>query len=135
MSIDIRPIRTDEDHAAAVAAIESLWEAEAGSADHDKLEVLGALVSAYEDQRWPIEPPDPIEAIKIRMEQTGRSQSDLAELVGSASRASEILNRRRRLTLEMIWRLNREWRIPAEILVRPYRIARHAKRAGKTFPP
>ena len=122
MQIEIRPIHTDEDHAQAVALIEQLWDAQPGTSEHDALEVLGALVSAYEDRRWPIEPPDQVEAIKIRMEQTGRSQKDFAELVGSPSRASEILNRKRRLTMEMAWRLNREWQIPADILIRPYHI-------------
>ena len=124
MQFEIRPIHCDADHTQAVALIERLWDAKPGSPEHDALEVLGALVNAYEDRRWPIDPPDPVEAIKIRMEQTGRSQKDFADLVGSPSRASEILNRKRRLTMEMAWRLNREWHIPADILIRPYQIER-----------
>lgn len=116
----IRPIRTDEDHAAAVADIERLWDAEPGTAEHDRLEVLGTLVDAYEARRWPIDPPDPVEAIKSRMEQAGYTQADLARVIGSRARASEVLARKRRLTLEMAWRLSTEWQIPAESLIRPY---------------
>lgn len=116
----IKPIRTDQDHADAIAAIESLWDAEPGTAEHDRLEVLGTLVDAYEAQRWPITAPDPVDAIKARMEQAGLTQTDLARLIGSRARASEILSRKRRLTLDMAWKLSQEWRIPAESLIRPY---------------
>lgn len=118
--MDIKPIHTDDDHAAAMAEIERLWDAEPGTPEHDKLEVLAALVDAYEAKRWPIDPPDPVEAIRWRMEQAGYTQADLATLLGSRSRASEVLNRRRHLTTEMAWKLHREWRIPAESLIRPY---------------
>lgn len=121
--MEILPIRTDEDHAAAIAEIERLWAAEAGTPDHDRLEVLGTLVDAYESRRWPIEAPDPVEAIKSRMDQAGYNQSDLGKLLGSRSRASEILSRRRHLTLDMAWRLCRTWRIPADILIQPYDLA------------
>jgi HTH-type transcriptional regulator/antitoxin HigA len=116
----LKPIRTDQDHADAVAEVESLWDAAPGTSEHDRLEVLGTLIDAYEAQRWPIDPPDPVEAIKARMEQAGYSQSDLARLIGSRARASEILARKRRLTLDMAWKLAQEWQIPAESLIRPY---------------
>ena len=122
MTIAIKPIHNDQDHAEAVTLMERLWDAVPGTPEHDALEILATLASAYEDGRWPVEPPDPVEAIKIRMEQTGRSRKDFAQVIGSNSHASEILNRRRRLTMDMVWRLNREWRIPAEVLVRPYEL-------------
>lgn len=117
----VKPIRTDEDHAEAIAEIERLWSAEPGTVEHDRLEVLGMLVDTYEAARWPIEAPDPVEAIKSRMEQNGYSQSDLGRLLGSRPRASEVLARKRKLTVEMIHKLTNEWHIPAEVLIKPYR--------------
>ena len=118
----IRPIHSDADHEAALGEIARLWGAEPGTPEHDELEVLSTLVSAYEDKRWPIEASDPVEAVKYHMEETGRSQADLAVLFGSRSRASEVLNRKRMLTIEMAWKLHREWHIPAESLIRPYEL-------------
>jgi HTH-type transcriptional regulator/antitoxin HigA len=113
----IHPIRTDADHEAALHRIEALWSAEPGTLEHDELEVLSVLVSAYEGQRWPILPPDPIEAIKFHMEQNSLRQKDLAQVVGSESRASEILNRRRALTVQMIKAIHAAWSIPLECLI------------------
>ena len=121
--MDIRPIRTDEDHAAAVREIAVLWGAAPGTPEAERLDVLATLVDAYEDRRWPIPEVDPIEAIRQSMEMEGRSQADLAELLGSAPRASEILRRKRALTLPMIWAPHKAWRIPAEALVKPYKLA------------
>ena len=121
--MDIRPIRTDTDHEAALREIESLWGAGSGTPEGDRLDVLLTLADAYENQRWPIPAADPVEAIQDSMKMEGRSQSDLAALLGSASRASEILRRKRPLTLPMIWVLHREWRIPADTLVQPYKTA------------
>jgi HTH-type transcriptional regulator/antitoxin HigA len=121
--MDIRPIRNDEDHEAALREIEALWGAEAGTPDGDRLDVLITLADAYEDVRWPVPQGDPVDAIKDSMAMEGRTQSDLAEVLGSASRASEILKRKRGLTLPMIWALHERWRIPAEALVRPYETA------------
>ncbi len=120
--MDIHPIRTEADYDAALAEIEQYFdrEPEPGSAEADRFDVLAALIAAYERVHWPIEPLDPIEAILYCMEQRGYTQSELAALLRSRSRASEILNRRRPLTLDMIWKLHREWGIPAESLVRPY---------------
>jgi len=115
--MELRPLRNDQDHARALAEIERLWSAAPGTLEHDRLEVLGLLVNAYEDLRWPIEPGDPVVAIKFQMEQTGHTQADLAKLLGSRSRASEILSRKRPLTMEMAVKLHRAWRIPAECLL------------------
>lgn len=119
---DVKPIRNDADHEAAVAEIERLWNAEPGTPEHDRLEVLGALVDAYEASRWPIDTLDPVDAIKAHMDTAGYTQSDLARLLGSRSRASEIINRRRHLTMEMAWKLTTEWKIPPDCLIRPYQL-------------
>ena len=111
------PIHTEADHEAALARIAALWDARPGSQEHDELEVLAILVSAYEDRRWPILPPDPIEAIKFHIEQNNLKQKDLAGVIGSVSRASEILGRRRPLTVEMIRAIHNQWSIPLESLI------------------
>lgn len=121
--MDIRPIRNDEDHEAALREIEALWGSKAGTAQGDRLDVLITLADAYEEARWPIPDGDPVDAIKDSMAMEGRTQSDLAAVLGSASRASEVLRRKRGLTLPMIWALHEQWRIPAEVLIRPYRTA------------
>jgi HTH-type transcriptional regulator/antitoxin HigA len=113
----IRPIRTGADHDAAIARIETLWDAQPGTPEHDEIEVLSVLVSAYEDAHWPILPPDPIDAIRFHMEQNGLRQKDLAGIIGSVSRASEVLNRRRPLTVEMIKALHRAWSMPLQSLI------------------
>jgi HTH-type transcriptional regulator/antitoxin HigA len=113
----IHPIRTDADHAAALGRIEALWDAQPGTPEHDEIEVLGILVADYEDKRWPIFPPDPIDAIKFHMEQNGLRQKDLAGVIGSVSRASEILGRHRTLTVDMIRAIHAAWSIPLESLI------------------
>jgi HTH-type transcriptional regulator / antitoxin HigA len=113
----IRPVHTKADHAAALARIEALWDARPGTPAHDELEVLGILVAAYEDAHWLMLPPDPVDAIKFHMEQSGPRQKDLAGVLGSASRASEILRRRRGLTVEMIRAVHKVWAIPLDSLV------------------
>ncbi len=117
---DLKPIHSEADHAAAVEEIESLWDAGPGTPEHDRLEILGTLVDSYEATRWPIDVPDPVEAIKARMDAAGYTQSDLGRLLGSRPRASEVLNRQRRLTVEMVWKLYEAWAIPAESLIKPY---------------
>lgn len=112
----IKPIRTDADHTAALVRIESLWNAEPGTPEEDELDVLTVLVSDYEDKHWPILPPDPVEAIKFHMDQNDFRQKDLAKVLGGESRASEILNRQRTLSMENIRRIHRVWRIPLESL-------------------
>jgi HTH-type transcriptional regulator / antitoxin HigA len=123
--MDIRPIRTDEDHRAALAEIAACWGAPEGSEGADKLDVLVVLVESYEDRRWPIEPAarfDPIDVLHYAIDELGHTQTELAELLGSRSRASEILGRRRALTVEMIHKIGEAWKIPADLLVRPYAI-------------
>ena len=123
--MEIRPIRTDEDHRAALAEIEACWGAPEGTEMGDKLDVLLALVDAYEEKRWPFdidESFDPVDVLNHAIEELGHTQAELAELLGSRSRASEILSRRRALTVEMIHKISGAWKIPADLLVRPYRI-------------
>lgn len=123
--MEIRPIRTEADYDAALAEIAPYFEHEPkmGTKAADRFDILAALIGAYEDKHWPIEPLDPIEAIQYRMEQSDLTQAKLAALLGSRSRASEIMNRRRALTLDMAWKLHRAWNIPAESLLRPYRLS------------
>jgi HTH-type transcriptional regulator/antitoxin HigA len=120
--MDIRPIRTDEDHQAALAEIEALWEAPEGSPEEERLDVLATLVDAYEEQRWPTDALDPIEAIEAAMEHEGRTRADLAEVIGQ-SRATEILQRKRPLTLPMIRKIAAAWKVPERILVKEYKLA------------
>src|SRR5271165_6361853 len=123
--MDIRPIRTEKDHRAALAEIEACWGAPEGTEKGDRLDVLLALVDIYEARRWPIdmdESFDPIDVLDYAIEELGHTQAQLAELLGSRSRASEILSRRRALTVEMIHKISDTWNIPADLLVRPYKI-------------
>lgn len=127
--MEIRPIRTDNDHRAALAEIEACWGAAEGTEEGDRLDVLLALVEIYETKRWPIEIDesfDPIDVLGYAIEELGHTQAELAEILGSRSRASEILARRRALTVEMIHKISEAWRIPADLLVRPYKIERAA---------
>lgn len=118
--MDIRPIRTDEDHRQALTEIERLWDAVPGSKEAERLDVLATLVEHYEDKRYPIGPADAVETIKAHMAWTGRDQSDLAALFGSRARASEVLARKRTLTMDMVRKLTKVWGIPAEPLIEPY---------------
>lgn len=120
--MDIRPIKNDKDHAAAVELIESLWDAKDGTPEADALDVLATLVDAYENTRWAVEAVDPIETIRAHMVATGRTQNDLAQLFGSRSRASEIMARRRHLTINMIRELANDWHLPADLLIVPYNL-------------
>jgi HTH-type transcriptional regulator/antitoxin HigA len=132
--MDVRPIRTEADYDRALKEIAVYFEREPepGSPEADRFDVLAALVKTYEDEHWPIEAPSPIAAIKYVMELRGYSQADLAKVLGSRSRASEILRRKRRLTLDMVWALNRKWGIPAESLIRPYRLRESRKDSRKS---
>lgn len=125
--MDIKPIRTEAEYDAALAEIERLWNAEEGSADGDRLDVLVTLVEAYEATHWPIDPPDPIEAIKFRMEQQGLEPKDLVPILGQRSRVYEILNRRRALSMRMAYRLHTELNIPAEALLKPIKLRKQKK--------
>lgn len=115
----LHPIKTPDEHRAALARIDQLMEAAEGSPEAAELEVLAILVERYERDAFPIEAPSPIDAIRFRMEQMGYSQADLARLLNSRSRASEIMNGSiKRLSIGMIRRLHDEWHIPAEALIR-----------------
>lgn len=126
----IKPIKTEADYDAALAEIDTLMDVEPETVDGDRLDVLVTLVEAYEAKHWRIASPDPIEAIKLRMHQQGLTRQDLEKVLGSKSRVSEVLNRKRPLTLEMIRRLHTLWRIPAESLIQPTTRTRRTKRAA-----
>jgi len=118
--MDIKPIRTEADYEAALAEIEHLMDAKPNTRAGDRLDVLATLVEAWEEKYHPIEDPDPIEAILHRMEALGLSRKDLEPMIGSRARVSEVLSRKRPLTITMIRKLNKEMRIPAEVLIHPY---------------
>jgi HTH-type transcriptional regulator/antitoxin HigA len=127
--MEIRPIRTDQDHRVALAEIDACWGAPEGTEEGDRLDVLLALVEIYEAKRWPIdldESFDPIDVLNYAIDEFGHTQAELADLLHSRSRASEILSRRRVLTVDMIHRISEAWRIPADLLVRPYKTERAA---------
>lgn len=119
-NMNIKPIKTKNDYEEAMLRLENIFDAKRGTAKGDELEILSLLIEKYEDEHFPIDLPDPVEAIKFRMEQLGLTQTDLANIVGQKSRASEILNRRRKLSLDMIRQLHETWRIPTEVLVQAY---------------
>ena len=118
--MEIKPIKTEADYEAAMKEVEQLWGASYGSPEADKLDVLVTLVEAYEEKHYPIPPPDPIEAILHYMENQGLSEHDLEPYLGSHLYVSEVLNRQRGLSLDMIRKLHIELGIPADILVQPY---------------
>jgi HTH-type transcriptional regulator/antitoxin HigA len=115
--MDIRPIRNNNDLKRALARIDQLIDATPGTTDYDELEVLSTLVEVYESQHFPIDPPDPVEAIKFRMEQQGLKNNDIAPLLGGKSRVSEVLGRKRPLSLKMIRNLHNSLHIPYESLM------------------
>jgi len=117
----IRPLRNQTDYEAALIEIESYFDREPkpGTQEADRFDLLALVIEDYERRHWPIDPPDPTDAIRYRMETGGYSQADLGRLLGSRQRASDILARKRRLTVQMVWKLHRDWGIPAEALIRP----------------
>ena len=115
--MDIRPIKTEVDYDAALAEVEALWGADTDTPEGDKLDVLITLVEAYEAKQHPIDPPDPVEAILFRMEQSGLKRKDLEAFIGRSGRVSEVLNRKRPLTVEMIRKLWKGLHIPLESLI------------------
>jgi HTH-type transcriptional regulator/antitoxin HigA len=123
-ALNIKPIRDKDSYEQALTSIENLWDAQPDSPEADRLDVLVTLVESYEQQRFPIEAPDPIEAIKFRMEQQGLSDADLVPYLGQRSRVSEILNKKRKLTLTMIRNLHQKLNIPLESLVSDYGLNR-----------
>jgi HTH-type transcriptional regulator/antitoxin HigA len=117
----IRPIRTKTDHKWALAEVERLWGTKRGTPEGDRLDVLATLIEAYEAEHYPMDPPDPIEAIRFRMESQGMTRKDLEAMIGTRTRVAEVLNRKRSLSIGMIRRLHDKLGIPAEILIRPSR--------------
>jgi HTH-type transcriptional regulator/antitoxin HigA len=120
--MNIKPIKNEQNYADTLSKIESLMSAKPNTPQMDELEVLTTLIEAYEEQFYKIDAPDPIEAIKFRMEQEGLKQKDLVAIVGSKSRVSEILNRKRKLTIEMIRSLHKQLHIPVESLFLDYKL-------------
>jgi HTH-type transcriptional regulator/antitoxin HigA len=121
MADELKPIRTKSDYRRALADVERLWGAKSGTPAGDRLDVLATLIDAYENEHYPMDPPDPIEAIKFRMEQQGLSRKDLEPLIGTRTRVAEVLNRKRSLSIAMIRRLHDRLGIAAEVLIRPSR--------------
>jgi HTH-type transcriptional regulator/antitoxin HigA len=128
----IRPLRNERDYERALDAIEAYFDDEPkpDTPQADRFDLLALVIEDYEKKRWPIEPPDPIDAIRYRMETGNFTQADLGRLIGSRQRASDILKRRRRLTMQMVWKLHRQWGIPAEALIRPPSRARRPSRVA-----
>ena len=116
----IRPIKTKKDYQLALARLENVFDAKKGTPQGDELEILSILIEKYENEHFPVGLPDPIEAIKFRMEQLGYSQTDLAKVVGLKSRASEILSKKRKLSLEMIRQIHDKLKIPTDVLIQTY---------------
>jgi HTH-type transcriptional regulator/antitoxin HigA len=123
---NLKPIRTKADYEASLAEIERLWGARRGTRRGDRLDILATLIDAYESEHYPMDPPDPIEAIKFRVEQQGLSRKDLAEILGSRTRVAEVLNRRRGLSINMIRRLHQKLGISVDVLIRPIRTKKAA---------
>ena len=121
MKAEVKPIRSERDYEAALKEVDRLWGAKAGTRDGDRLDVLATLIDAYEAEHYPMDPPDPIEAIKFRMDQQGLTRRDLEELIGTRTRIAEILNRKRGLSIGMIRRLHERLGISAEVVIRQSR--------------
>jgi HTH-type transcriptional regulator/antitoxin HigA len=118
--MEIKLIKTENDYNQALERLEVVFDAKKGTAEGDELELLGILIEQYENTHFPIDLPDPIEAIKFRMEQMGYNQNDLAKIIGFKSRASEILSKKRKLSLEMIRQLHTSLHIPTDVLIQNY---------------
>jgi HTH-type transcriptional regulator / antitoxin HigA len=118
---EVKPIRTKSDYKKALAEVEHLWGAKSGTPEGDRLDVLATLIDVYESEHYPMEQPDPVEAIKFRMEQQGLSRKDLEPIIGTRTRVAEVLNRKRSLSIGMIRRLHDRLGISAEVLIRPSR--------------
>ena len=120
--MDLKPIKTESDYRAALKRLEDIFDAKLGTPESDELDILGLIVDDYENKHYPIEAPDPIEAIKIRMEEMHLKQVDLIPEIGGKSRVSEILNRKRRLTVDMIRKLASRLNLSANILINDYQL-------------
>jgi HTH-type transcriptional regulator/antitoxin HigA len=126
MVAELKPIRSEDDYQTALAEVERLWGAKSGTPDGDRLDILATLIDVYESEHDPMDPPDPVEAIKFRMEQQGLSRKELEPLIGTRTRVAEVLNRKRSLSIAMIRRLHERLGISAETLIRPSRHGRAA---------
>jgi len=124
--MDIKPIRSEADYERALRRVEKLWESQKGSAGSDELDILTTLIEAYEREHYPIDPPDPIEAIKFRLEQQGRDTRALIGVIGQRNRVYEVMTGRRPLSINMIRKLHNKFDIPADVLIRPLRRSRKA---------
>ncbi len=122
--MNIKLIKTDSDYKAALKRMEVVFDAKTGTLESDEADILGLLIDEYENKHFPIESPDPIEAIKIRMEELHLKQVDLVEIIGGKSRVSEILNRKRKLTVEMIRNLSRRLNLPPDLLINDYQLVK-----------
>lgn len=118
---DVKPIRSEADYEAALAEVKRLWGAKSGTPKGDRLDVLATLIDAYEAKHFPMDPPDPIEDIKFRMESQGLTRKDLESVIGTRTRIAEVLGRKRSLSIEMIRRLHEKLGIPADVLIKPTR--------------
>jgi HTH-type transcriptional regulator / antitoxin HigA len=129
----IRPLRSEADYEEALAEIEHYFDKapKRGTPEADRFDLLALVIEDYEKKNWPIDPPNPVDAIRYRMETGGYTQADLGRLLGSRQRASDVLSRRRRLTMQMAWKLHREWNIPAETLIQPEKVPKTRRLASK----
>jgi HTH-type transcriptional regulator/antitoxin HigA len=118
--MNVKPLRTNKDYQAALLRLDKIFDSKPGTPEGDELEILGILIEKYESEHYPIDFPDPIEAIKFRMEQIGYNQTDLANVIGFKSRVSEVLNKKRKLSLDMIRKISDALKIPTEVLIQEY---------------
>ena len=121
MATELRPIRSEADYEAALEEAERLWGAKTGTPEGDRLDVLATLIEVYEAKHYPMDPPDPVEAIRFRMEQRGLTRKDLEPMIGPRNRVADVLNRKRGLSIDMIRQLHEHLGISAEVLIRPSR--------------
>ncbi|MGN8119688.1 helix-turn-helix domain-containing protein [Labrys sp. 22185] len=126
MVTDLKPIRSEADYEAALAEVERLWGAKTGTPEGDRLDILATLIDVYEAKHHPMDPPDPVEAIRFRMEQQGLTRKDLEPMIGPRNRVADVLNRKRSLSIEMIRQLHDRLGISADVLIRPSRFDRVA---------
>ncbi|WP_374834085.1 helix-turn-helix domain-containing protein [Paenochrobactrum pullorum] len=122
MATDLKPIRTESDYDEALADVERLWGAKSGTPEGDRLDVLATLIDVYVAKNYPMDPPDPVEAIRFRMEQQGLTRKDLEPMIGPRNRVADVLNRKRSLSIDMIRQLHIRLGISAEVLIRPSRM-------------
>ncbi|QXX74325.1 type II toxin-antitoxin system HigA family antitoxin [Methylovirgula sp. HY1] len=123
--MEIRPITNDEEHSSALRSIETLWNAPEGSKARHELDAIATLIDAYERKRWPVREADPVKILQQAIVE-GRTQAELATIIGSRARASELLNRNRALTIKMIDKISKAWKIPRQLLAVPYQIKKKA---------